>query len=95
MRTFELLLNPSETAPRGGVFGGGGGGGSNALSQVLLQQQMQQQQAQATNLQGQQLALLSKTAAQSNAETASLQKPGLGQALLTYRKSTSGTLGGG
>lgn len=74
----------------------GGGGGSNSATNVLLMQQMAEQQAALQNAQGRQLALLSKQQAANDNETASLNKPGLGRALLSYnqRRDQAQTLGG-
>jgi hypothetical protein len=69
------------------IFGGGSNNSSamqNALLQMQVQQQMAEQAAALRNTQGQQLALLSRSQAQNDNESASLSKPGLGRALLTY-----------
>jgi hypothetical protein len=79
------------------IFGGGGGNNNQAalMQNALLIQQMQQQQAALQNSQGQQLALLSKSQAKADDETASMNKPGLGRALLSYNpRDRSQTLGG-
>ncbi len=75
-----------------GLFGGGG---SSAMASAMLMMQMAQQQSAIQNAQGQQLALTSKDQAKMDNETASLSKPGLGRALLSYSpQKTFQTLGG-
>lgn len=73
-----------------GLFGGGGSDNSALMWQIA------QQQAQLKSEQGTQLALLSKNQAANDNETASLSKPGLGRALLSYsgRDQRAQTLGG-
>jgi hypothetical protein len=79
----------------GKIFGGGGSG-SGQQSQLFDMLRQQQEQAALRDAQGRQLALLSKDQAESDNEIAALRKPGLGRALLAYRKDRDGaaTLGG-
>jgi hypothetical protein len=77
----------------GKIFGGGGGGGNmSALMQAI---QMHRAAQIARDAQGRALALVSKQQGEADAETASLRRPGLGRALLAYRKENPApTLGG-
>lgn len=80
------------------IFGGGNNNSAamqNALLQMQVQQQMAQQAQAIQNSQGQQLALLSKSQAKADNESAVLNKPGLGRALLSYNpRDRTQTLGG-
>lgn len=76
------------------IFGGRGGSQNSAMQNALLMMQIQQQQQAAQNAQGQQLALLTKAQARADTETASMSKPGLGRALLSYNKRETQALGG-
>lgn len=77
------------TAVLQGLFGGGDSGAKAAIAA---------QQAQIKSDTGQQLRTVSQQQAATDNETASLSKPGLGRAMLTFQnRNTSGpsaTLGG-
>ena len=53
-----------------------------------------QQEASAQSDQGRQLALLSKTQAQTDDAAAAMNGPGVGRAMLGFTRRTAGTLGG-
>lgn len=81
-------------APRRSVFGGGGGG-----QQAALMQQIATQQAAAavtanaraiTDAQGRSLAAISQQQAKDDVEIASLNKPGIGRAMLAAPRRTLG-----
>lgn len=69
------------------LFGGGGGGGG--MSQAMALAQTLQQQAQMRDVQGRQLAELAAQQGEADREAAGMRRPGLGRALLTYRKATA------
>jgi hypothetical protein len=69
----------------GSIFGGGGK--SNNQQQSMYDYlRLANEQAAARNAQGQQLRALSQEQGDADAEIASMRKPGLGRALLSYRK---------
>jgi hypothetical protein len=67
----------------GSIFGGGK---SNNQSSMFDYLRLANEQAAARNAQGQQLRALSQEQADADVEIASMRRPGLGRALLTYRK---------
>lgn len=74
-----------------GIFRGGGGGGNNKMLQYM---QIAQEQQSMRNMQGQQMASIAKEQASADMETASMRRPGLGRAMLTYSQRRRETLGG-
>jgi hypothetical protein len=68
-----------------GVFSGGGNK-SNSQQQMFDALRLANEQAAARNAQGQQLRALSQEQGDADAEIASMRRPGLGRALLSYRK---------